>query len=169
MDDSLAGVSVAVVTVSDSVSRQESEDRSGPEAVRLLESAGATIVLTTTVPDLRADISRVLRTAAANSEIDLVVTTGGTGVAQSDVTPEATEEVCNRMIPGIAELMRRTSVANTPFATLSRAVAGISGQTLIVNLPGSPGGVRDCLEVVLPLISHAVGLIRGEPTSHRQT
>jgi molybdenum cofactor synthesis domain-containing protein len=115
------------------------------------------------------EITRALQSAAANSEIDLVVTTGGTGVAPRDVTPEATEEVSDRLIPGIAELMRRTSAGKTPFAFLSRAVAGIRGKTLILNLPGSPGGVRDCLEAVIPLISHAVGLMREETTTHRQS
>ena len=158
----------SVVTVSDSVSAGISSDDSGPEAIRILVAAGARIVEHVVVNDDLDEISRELVRLAA-SGASVIVTNGGTGVSPRDNTPEATAKVCERMVPGIGELMRSVSLEKTPYASLSRAVAGIRGSTLIINLPGSPGGVRDCLAAVIDLIPHAVGLLENKPTAHLQT
>jgi len=158
----------AVVTVSDSVSAGRNVDESGLEAVRILTAAGGEILQHSVVSDDPAEISdELIRLSKAGASV--IVTNGGTGVAPRDNTPEATEAVCDRIVPGLAELMRAVSLSKTPYASLSRAVAGIRGSTLIVNLPGSPGGVRDCLQAVIAVIPHAVGLLQSKPTPHLQT
>jgi molybdopterin adenylyltransferase len=159
-------VRAAVLTVSDGVAAGEREDRSGDLLEELL-AADAWEVERRVVPDERALIAAAIRELAARS--DVVLTTGGTGLAPRDVTPEATGDVLERVAPGIAEALRADSTAKTAHGLLSRGLAGACGSTLVVNLPGSPGGCRDGFEVLRPALPHAVELLGGEPTAHSQT
>ena len=154
--------SARVITVSDRSYRGERADRSGPAVVALLEQAGYAVDGAAIVPDEREAIEAALRQAAADG-VALCVTTGGTGFAPRDVTPEATLAVCEKRVPGIPEAMRYASLRITPRAMLSRAEAGILGRTLIVNLPGSPKGARENLEAVLPALEHGLRMLRGGP------
>jgi molybdopterin adenylyltransferase len=158
----------AVLTVSDGVTQGTRADESGEVAVQLLKEAGFDVSDRRVVPDERPEIESALRELVATH--GLVVTTGGTGFGPRDVTPEATRAVIDREAPGLAELMRATGLVHTPMAALSRAVAGATGSTLILNLPGSPQGVRESLSSVLPVIPHAVELLGGarggHPTGH---
>jgi molybdenum cofactor synthesis domain-containing protein len=161
-----APIRAAVLVVSDRVSAGRHEDLSGPAAVSALVAAGAEIVASEAVPDERAVIAGRLLALADRGDVDLVVTSGGTGFAARDVTPEATRDVIERDAPGLAELLRRESARATPLAALGRGVAGIRGRALIVNLPGSPRAVAECLDVLIPLLPHAVRLLRGEDPGH---
>lgn len=154
-------IRAAVVTVSDRSFRKERADASGPAVGALLAAIPADVEQAVVVPDVTAFIGRALRHFADVLGLDLVVTTGGTGVDPRDVTPEATREVIDREVPGMAEAMRAASQKAVPTAMLSRGVVGIRGKTLIVNLPGSPGGARDNLAVILPVLPHAIEKIRG--------
>ncbi|HEY7094109.1 MAG TPA: MogA/MoaB family molybdenum cofactor biosynthesis protein [Ktedonobacterales bacterium] len=159
---------VGILTISTKGAAGEREDASG-EVIRELVTApplSATIAERAIVSDDRAAIEQTLRRWADESHLDLILTTGGTGLSPTDITPEATLAVLDRQAPGIAEAMRRETLAKTPFAMLSRAVSGTRGATLIINLPGSPKGVRECLEVVLPVLPHAIELISGGRTEH---
>jgi molybdenum cofactor synthesis domain-containing protein len=155
-----------VLVVSDRVSAGGHEDLSGPAAARALAAAGAELITSESVPDERAVIAGRLRALVDRGGVDLVVTSGGTGFAARDVTPEATRDVIERDAPGLAELLRRETARATPLAALGRGVAGIRGHTLIVNLPGSPRAVAECLDVLIPLLPHAVRLLRGEDPGH---
>ena len=155
-----------MLTVSDRVSRGEAEDGSGELLEALLRAEGFE-VQRRVVPDEREHIVAALRELAAGAR--LVLTTGGTGVAPRDVTPEATLEVLDREAPGIAQALRADSIAKTPHGLLSRGVAGIAGSTLVVNLPGSPGGCRDGFAVLQPALAHALKLLGDEQTAHDQT
>ena len=156
----------AVLTISDGVARGERADESGALLAELLTADGYEVVRRV-VADERSEIAEAIE--ELSDESPLVVTTGGTGVAPRDVTPEATASVLERQVPGIAEALRADSARKTPHGLLSRGVAGIRGQTLVVNLPGSPGGCRDGFAVLRPALGHAVKLIAGEETAHRQT
>jgi molybdenum cofactor biosynthesis protein B len=155
-----------VLTVSDGVSQGTREDTSGELLEELLAGEGYEVVRRV-VPDERDAIADAIAELAEVARV--VLTTGGTGLAPRDVTPEATMNVLERAAPGIAEAIRADSIAKTPHALLSRGIAGVVGRSLVVNLPGSPGGCRDGFAVLKPALGHALELLAGEPGAHRQT
>lgn len=156
---------VAVLTVSDRSARGERADLSGPALVEVVQQQGWQIVHQAIVPDEMQDLREQLIAWADSGEIDLILTTGGTGFAPRDVTPEATQAVIERSAPGLSEAMRAAGLRITPHAMLSRAVAGIRKRTLIINLPGSPKGAVENFQVVAPVLPHAVELLREDPRS----
>jgi molybdenum cofactor synthesis domain-containing protein len=159
-------VTAAVLTISDRVSRGEANDASGDLLDELLRADGYDVERRV-VPDEADEIAAAIEELAAAAE--LVLTTGGTGLAPRDVTPEATRAVVQREVPGIAEALRADSISKTPYGLLSRGVAGVVGGALVVNLPGSTGGCRDGYAVLRPALGHAVALLADRATSHRQT
>lgn len=167
------GIKVGILTISDRSSRGERPDVSGQVISELVTQQGWQIVQTGIVPDERPEISALLSSWADSDEIDLILTTGGTGFSPRDITPEATLAVIDRLAPGLAEAMRLESLKVTPHAMLSRAVAGIRKRTLIINLPGSPKAVTENLKVVIPVLPHAIQLLKNDPKSeeyhHRLT
>jgi molybdenum cofactor biosynthesis protein B len=159
-------VRAAVLTVSDRVSRGEAEDRSGDLLAAALAGDGFEVERRVVADDAPA-IAAAIEELAAGAQV--VLTTGGTGLAPRDVTPEATRTVLQREAPGIAEALRADSIAKTPHGLLSRGTAGVVGHTLVVNLPGSPGGCRDGYAILQPALAHAVQLLADAPTEHAQT
>ena len=159
-----ATLTAAVVTVSDSCARGEREDKSGPAVAQLLEQLKFSIVAREVVSDDSTKIQNLLIRLAR--DVRLIVTTGGTGIAPRDVTPEATKAVCDRLVEGVSERMRAEGVKKTPFAALSRALCGVRGQALILNLPGSPAGAAESLGAVANLLPHAIDLLSGK-TEHK--
>ncbi len=155
---------VGILTVSDRGAAGEREDLSGPALREALAGGPYRVACYEVVPDEPDRISEALRRWADREGLDLVLTTGGTGVAPRDVTPEATRAVIEREVPGMAEAMRWASLQKTPHAMISRALVGIRGRTLIVNLPGSPRAARENLEVLLPALPHAIEKIHGDPS-----
>jgi molybdenum cofactor synthesis domain-containing protein len=154
-----------ILTLSDRSSRGERADASGPALAALIEAEGWSVTRRDLLPDDESAIRTLLSTWADSSELDVILTTGGTGFAPRDVTPEATRAVLDREAPGLAEAMRASSLKVTPHAMLSRIVTGIRKRTLIINLPGSPKGAADNFQVVLPVLPHAVQLLRDDPAS----
>lgn len=157
---------VGILTVSDKGWRGERDDRSGPAIRDSLSALDSQVVNYQVIPDEVDVIAARLKEWADQGSVDLILTTGGTGLTRRDVTPEATLAVVDKVAPGFAEAMRAKSFEITPAAMLSRAVAGVRGECLIINLPGSPKAVRECLEVLLPAIPHAMEMLKGEVTEH---
>ncbi len=159
----------AVITISDKGARGAREDRSGPLAAEALEAMGATVVARLVLPDEPEQITAALEHLADGGQVDLILTTGGTGAAPRDRTPEATLAALDREMPGLAELLRWQGYQRTPRAVLSRGVAGLRGQCLIINLAGSTGAVQDGLEILEPVLAHALQMAQGVGLEHGGT
>lgn len=157
-------IKAGIITVSDRGSRGEREDTSSLEIRAILENQGIPVIHYALVPDEKVLVAGKIREFADEKNVNLILTTGGTGVSPRDVTPEATLEVIEKEIPGIAEYMRAKSSEKTPYAIISRAVAGIRGKSLVINLPGSPRGARENLNFILPALRHAIEKIQGDPS-----
>jgi molybdopterin adenylyltransferase len=162
-------IAVGVLTLSDKGSRGERVDTSGPAVGEVVASIGGAVRRSALLPDDLDGIAELLRAWADAGDLDLILTTGGTGLAPRDVTPEATLRVVDRIVPGLAEVMRAEGLRQTVMASLSRGVAGVRGRTLIVNLPGSEKGVRESLTAILPVLPHAVETLRGAAGDHVTT
>jgi len=155
---------VAIITISDRGSKGEREDSSGPLIREMVKDLPAEVIHYEIIPDEKEMIIEALKKSADQLKIDLILTTGGTGLSPRDVTPEATLKVIDKEVPGFSEAMRAESLKKTPHAMISRAVSGIRGSTLIVNLPGSPKSVKENLSVILPALPHALSKLKGDPS-----
>ena len=162
-------INVGILTISDKGSQGQRVDKSGEAIREIVATMKGTVAKYEIVPDEKDIIAKTLRNWADGKNVDVILTTGGTGLSKRDVTPEATLSIIDREVPGIAEAMRAKSLEKTPMAMLSRGVAGQCGQCLIVNLPGSTKAVRECLEVIIQAIPHAVDIIKGDVTEHAAT
>lgn len=154
-------ITIGIITASDKGSKGERIDKSGPLIGEMLSPIGGVVKEYIVVPDERDKLSEALIYMCDEAKLDLIFTTGGTGFSPRDITPEATLDVIERLTPGISETIRMKSLSITPKAMLSRAVSGIRKQTLIINLPGSPKGVKECLEVILPVLTHGIDILKG--------
>jgi len=159
-------VRAVVFTVSDACARGEREDASGKALVELLKQAGAIVVEAIVLSDDLGPLSAALKHTAERNDVNLIITTGGTGLGPRDNTPEATRQVIERDVPGLSETIRSQSLKATPMAMISRGVSGVCSGTLIINLPGSPRAVRESFEVIKPVLAHAVDLLAGQ-TFHK--
>ena len=155
-------IKAAILTVSDTCSKHPDQDASGPAIEDILSKNDFQVCATEIVPDEIVEISAKLIEYADRTKADMVFTTGGTGLSPRDVTPEATINICDRLVPGFGELMRHESLKKTPNATLSRATAGIRNDTLIINLPGSPKAVTECLNMIIQILPHAKKMMQGD-------
>lgn len=160
---------IGVLTISDKGSQGKREDKSGETIKEIFSRMDSRVVEYAIVPDEKDLIKKKLVDWSDSGKVDLIVTTGGTGLAPRDVTPEATLDIIDKIVPGFAEVMRAESLKKTPNAMLSRAVAGTRKRTLIINLPGSPKAVRECLEAIMPALPHAVETLRGEASECAET
>lgn len=162
-------IQVGVITASDKGACGEREDLSGPTLAKLVQGIGGQVVEYVVIPDDQALLEETMRFWADERKLDLILTTGGTGFSIRDVTPEATLAVADRMVPGIAEVMRMESLKVTPKAMLSRAIAVLRKRTLIINMPGSPKAVRECFAAIAPAIPHGIDILKGEASECAST